>query len=279
MRIQVGALALLTCALLASCAPTDKEPRPSGTLQPRMTESSPMPTADKNNVACTLLTASERAASTGYAMNAELPVRPEPGTEECVWVRSLRQPPRAAIRVVALSTPVWSRQIGPQIRAAITSPNTSTRLAAKLEAALTDMLANPDGLPTERVCETYILLAESRGAKLGVDQVAYMRIGAMPAAFSVSCEDGIMTIAGYGEYGVRPSLALNRVVTRLVEAASGRAAEALENAAIDDDGGDNPSPEGGDSDEEAPTDDAEGTEDAEDAEAQPNPEEEDEDES
>lgn len=186
-----------------------------------------MPTADKNNVACTLLTARERQDLSGYPMNAELPVRPEAGTQECVWVRSLREPARAAIRVVAFSTPTWSRQVVPQIRAAIGNPKTSRPLAAKLEGALADLLANPDGLPTEQVCETYILLAESRGAKLGVDQVAYLRIGAMPAAFSVTCADDTMTIAGYGEYGIRPSLGLNRAVTRLVEAASERAAEAL----------------------------------------------------
>ena len=224
--------------LLAACGRTSSDPQPSGTLEPSITESSALPTPDKDNVACTLLTAEERFALVGYAMNAELPVRPDPGTEECIWVRSLTRPARSAIRVVAFSTPIWSRQIVPQLRAAIASPNTGRTLRTDLKKAMNELIADPDGLPTDRACETYVLLAKSRGADLGIDQVGYGTIGALPAAFAVACEDGIMTIAGYGEYGVRPSLALNRGATRLVEAASARAAEAFDVAGGDDAGTD-----------------------------------------
>jgi len=186
-----------------------------------------MPTANPDNPACRLLSKKDRFDLVGYSMDAEVPVRPEPGTVECVWVRSLRQPARAAIRVVAFSTPVWSRQVVPQLREAIRSPTTDKALAAKLEDALQELLANPDGLSSERACETYVLLAKSHGSSLDVGDVGFGTIGAMPAAFGLTCRDGILTRAGYGEYGIRPSVALFRGVTRLVEAASERAADAL----------------------------------------------------
>lgn len=243
------------CVGLASCGRTSNEPRPAGTLEPRITESSPLPTPDKDNVACTLLTAEERFALVGYEMNAELPVRPDPGTEECIWVRSLNRPSRSAIRVVAFSTLIWSRQIVPQLKTAIASASTGRTLRAELKKAMNELIANPDGLPSARACETYVLLAKSRGADLGVDQVGYGRIGALPAAFALACEDGIMTMAGYGEYGVRPSLGLNRGATRLVEAASARAAEAFGaaggEAAGTDEEANAPSAEDGDPDNEA----------------------------
>lgn len=228
VRIQAGLVAVAMCAAMGSCARTPAEPGTRRSLEPSITQSSPMPTADTNNVACNLLTADERSAVAGYSLNAEMPVRPAPGTDECIWVQSLRRPARAAIRVVANSTPVWLRQLAPQLRAAIASPHTDKKLAAKLEDALTDVLADPQGLSDDEACATYVLLAESRGALLGVDQVFYSTIGALPAAFAVTCADGIMVVAGYGEYGVRPSLALNRAVTRLAGAASERAAETLE---------------------------------------------------
>lgn len=187
-----------------------------------------MPAANPDdNPACTLLTKKERSDLVGYSMDAVVPVQPEPGTVECVWVRSLRHPARAAIRVVAFSTPVWSRQIVPQLRTAINSPTTDKALAAKLDDALNDLLANPAGFSSERACETYVLLAESRGASLDTGEIGFATIGAMPAAFGISCENGILTRAGYGEYGIRPSPALFRGVSKLVDAASERAPEVL----------------------------------------------------
>jgi len=210
-----------------------------------------MPTADKNNVACTLLTRKERADLAGYSLNAEVPVRPDPGTEECIWVHSLREPVRSAVRVTALSTLVWARQVAPQIRAAIVKPTTGKALKAKLEAALVDLIAGGDKVPTEKACEAYLLLAESHGAVRSDQRVFYATIGAMPAAFGIACEDGILTIAGYGEFGLGPSLALHRGVTKLADAASERAAEALAKADGDADDTESASPEDSATDEDA----------------------------
>lgn len=267
VRMRVGLAGFLVCATLASCTRWAPEPRPTGTLEPTITQSSVVPTADKNNVACTLLTKKDRFDLVGYSMDAEVPVRPDPGTEECVWVRSLNRSARAAIRVVAFSTPVWSRQIVPQVQAAIVKPSSGKALRRKLQKALAELIADRGELSGDRACEIYVLLAKSRGADLGVDQVGYSQIGALPAAFAITCEGGIMTMAGYGEYGIRPSLALNHGVTKLAEAASARAADALgsgdgkdvasdEDSASDEDASPSPAPsprETGESDSDRDT--------------------------
>ncbi|HJR89084.1 MAG TPA: hypothetical protein VJ782_02885, partial [Aeromicrobium sp.] len=180
MRIRVGLVGLLACATLAGCVRTASEPRPDRTLEPSITESSPTPTANADNVACDLLTADERSAVAGYSINAELPVKPPSWTDECIWVPSLGEPARAAIRVVVHNTLVWLRQLVPQLQAAIASPATVKKLVPKLKDALAEVLADPSGLSDEQICATYVLLVESRGAQMGFERVYYSNIGALP---------------------------------------------------------------------------------------------------
>jgi hypothetical protein len=250
VRMRVGLAGFLVCATLASCTRAAPEPHPDHTLEPSITESSPMPTANPDNPACTLLTSEERTDMVGYSLNAEVPVRPDPGTEECMWIHSLREPAWAAVRVTTLSTRRWARLAAPQLRAAIVKPETGKDLRAKLEAALVDVVARGDKLPAKKVCETYVLLAESYGAVRSEQQVFYATIGAMRAAFGMACEGGILTIAGYGEYGLGPSLALSRGVTKLAEAASKRATKALGEADVTENTK-SPSPSASGSDEDA----------------------------
>jgi hypothetical protein len=210
-----------------------------------------MPTAIPNNPACTLLTKKDRSDMVGYSLNAELPVRPEPETYECMWVHSLREPARSAVSVTVIGTQAWARRVAPQLRAAMVKPTTGKALRGKLEAKLKELLTRGDRLPTEEVCEAYLLLAESRGATRSDQQVFYARIGSMPAAYAMACEEGIMTIVGYAEYGIGQSLALNRSVSKLAAAASGRAAEALAKAEDGADDTASPSPEADGNDEDA----------------------------
>lgn len=210
-----------------------------------------MPTVNPNNPACTVLTNKDRSDMVGYSLNAEVPVNPDPGTEECMWVHSLREPAQSVVSVTVVSTATWALKVSPQLRVAIGKPTTGKALRAKLKAVLKKLIIRRDKLPTKEVCEAYVLLAESHGATRSDQQVFYGRIGAMPAAFGMACEEGIMTIAGYGEYGVGQSLALNRSVTKLAATASERAPEALGQGHADLDGTESPSPSAGGSDEDA----------------------------
>lgn len=261
------------CAALVACDRSAPQPVPAGTLEPSITESSAMPSANPDNPACTLLSKKERSDLVGYSMDAEVAVRPAPGTQECVWVHSLREPARSAIRVVILSPRLWIQQVEPQIRAAIIKPTTSRSVARQLEDSWLSLKNDGADSAVDDICETYLLLAEAYGSTRETDTFYYHAIGALPAAYGVSCEEGRMTIAGYGEYGLRASLALNHGVIRLVQAAKVRAAEldedvtaeqSVEPAATDESANasgtasDSPSPEPSESESPEPeSDDAE----------------------
>lgn len=250
---------MLLCAALASCTRSAPEPHPDQTLEPSITESSPMPTARPGNPACRLLTKKERSDLVGYSMDAEVPVRPELGSEECVWVHSLQESNSAAIRVVALSGDVWSRTLRPQLSYHLHRPTTSKALAKKLEKAWTDLGKTGGRLADDQVCPTYLMLIEARGGIKSDETVFYSSIGSRTAAYAMSCKDGNMIVAGYGEHGIGPSIALQNGVRRLLAAAEERsddvfaaiAAETGKSGSGDDDTNGTGEPTPGDTDEDA----------------------------
>jgi hypothetical protein len=183
-----------------------------------------MPTANPDNPACELLSKKDRFDLVGYSMDAEVPVRPAKGTAECIWVHSLNESARSAIRVVALSGEVWALSIRPQLRWAMLRPTTGKALTRKLEKVWRDLGESGGRLPADEVCPTYLLLAEASGAVRNGDTVFYSTLGSMTAAYGLSCEDGNMILAGYGEHGVGPSIALQNGVLRLLEVAKERSA-------------------------------------------------------
>lgn len=222
---------MLACAL-AACSPPSDAPRPSGTLEPSITESSPEPKRFVPSDACKLLSAEEREEVGRMSMDAEIPVRPIEGTEECIWTHSANQPARSAIRIIASNGQTWIKAAQPQIVRAIAHPATSKALARKLENALIEITAT-DELTDERICEIYLLFAESRGMHRSEEMLFAGAIGSMPAVFAASCDQGTVIMAGYGEFGLRGSIALNHAVFRLVEAANERAVDVLGDGATD----------------------------------------------
>lgn len=264
--------ALALCAALAACAPPDLGPTPTGTLEPRITESSPQAPKPKPNDACKLLTAEEREDLMGMSMDAEVPVMPLGGTEECIWTHSLNEPARSAIRVTALNGAAWAQVARPQVVRAIGNPATRRDLADDLEDALVD-LASPTELTDERTCEIYLMFSEAYGLTRTEELLFYGNIGAMPAVFAASCEGGRIVMAGFGEYGLRGSIAANHAAARLVDAAKSRAADVLsgttpdeaadgEGAADGEDGDESPSPDPAQADEADTEADAEAEEDS-----------------
>jgi len=159
-------------------------------------------------------------------MDAEIPVIPIKGTQECIWTHSLNQPARSAIRIIASNGQEWIKAARPQIVRAIAHPATSKALDKKLKEALVE-IASTDDLSDKRICEIYLLFAESRGMQRSENNLYAGAIGGMPAVFAASCDRGSVIMAGYGEYGMRGSIAINHAVVRLVEAANERAPDVL----------------------------------------------------
>lgn len=159
------------------------------------------------------------------SMDAEVPVRPTAGTEECIWTHSLTEPARSAIRVIAVRGRRWAEVARPQLIKAISHPSTGKAQDRKLKAALAELSSDNEDLTNERICEIYLLFTESRGMQRTDALLLTGSIGSMPAVYAASCGQGTVVLAGFGEYGLRGSIAINHAVFRLVEAASDRAAE------------------------------------------------------
>jgi hypothetical protein len=217
---------MLACALLTACAPEAQLPRPDGTREPSVTESSAEAQRFEPSDACKLLTSEEREELGGVTLDAEVPVRPIAGTQECIWTHSATEPARSAVRVVASIGQTWVRAAQPQILLAIAHPSTDKATVKKLKEALAE-LESETKLKDERICEIYLQLVESRGMTKAEDMRYAGSIGSMPAFFAASCNGGFLIMAGYGEYGLRGSIALNNAVGRLVKAANDRAPEVL----------------------------------------------------
>jgi hypothetical protein len=199
-------------------------------------------------------------------MNAEAPVRPANGTQECIWTRSKYESAQAAIKVIALEGSTWAQQARPQIARALGVQAGNRSLVNKLEQALADLSNAPTELSDERICEIYFLYSEAYGLQRTEELLFYGSIGAIPAVFAASCEGGRVVMAGFGEYGLRGSIAANHGATRLMEAAKDRAADVLRDAgANDDDGSSDDEADGTADDEESSPDEAD-SEDEEDSE-------------
>jgi hypothetical protein len=250
---------LLACALMAACSPTAQNARPDGTLEPTLTESSAMPTSrPKPSRACKLLTSEERSDLVRMSMDALVPVRPVSGTEECIWTHSLSEPARSAIRVIAVDGRAWAQVARPQLIKAINHPSTDSAQDRKLRKALVELSTEGEDVTDERICEIYLLFTESRGMQRTDDLLLTGTIGSMPAVYAASCDQGTVVLAGFGEYGIRGSIAINHAVFRLVDAASGRVGEVLNDAATDEDGTDPTDEDGTDTADGQGADPAEG---------------------
>jgi hypothetical protein len=262
--MKAGFAALLACAVLTSCAPEAQLPRPAGTREPAIIESSSGPTAHpESSKACNLLTSEEREDLVRMSMDAEVAVRPVAGTEECIWTHSLTEPARSAIRVLAVNGQAWARVAREPIIRAINHPSSDRALDLKLQKALVDVSTNPEDLTDERVCEIYLLFTETRGLQRSDDLLFTGTIGSIPAVYAASCGTGYIVLAGFGEYGIRGSIAINHAVFRLVDAASERVDEVF------DDSGNGEAGQVGQADE---ADEADETDSAADEDASPSPE-------
>lgn len=216
-------VAVVLTTALSACSRTSDHPGPLRTLDPQYTSSSEGVRSHRIT-ACDLLTSEERTALTGTTMDQVIPVNAQPGTRECEWVHSATQPARAAIRVVSFNAQAWAQLIGPEIGDELRKPGINKAQAKRLRAAYRDLL-HAKRLSTERICDIYWLLVRGKGFKPEARIVFYWRIGGMPAAYATECSDGVMTMAGYGEYGLEASASVSYAVSNLAIAAHEHAVE------------------------------------------------------
>jgi len=245
-RISLG-LAVLCVVALTSCGFRD-DPTPRHTMEPGLTTSDEGQKPAKRAV-CDLITADERTALAGETMNAVVPVSsPVTASQECRWVHSLNSASTSVIRLVAFGTKDWLKVAGPQLDQAMRNPKISLRTFKRLQAAQKRISEGSSNLTTQQICDLYWVLARANGFKKGSQVVFSSMIGRARAAYNIGCSDGVLTMLGYGEYGLTTSISLYQAIIELRQKVHERAAKEFGDLK-DTDG------EGDDSASDSPSDD------------------------
>lgn len=247
-------LAVLCAVALTSCGFRD-DPTPRHTMQPGLTTSDDgrKPAA---RAVCDLITADERTALAGETMNAVVPMTsPVAGAQECRWVHSLNSASTSVIRLVAFGTKDWLKVAGPQLDQAMRNRRISLRTFKRLQAAQKKVSEGSSKLTTQQICDLYWVLARANGFKKGSQVVFSSMIGRARAAYNVGCGDGVLTMLGYGEYGLTTSISLYQAIIELRQKVHERAAKEFGDLADENgDASDGPS--------DAPTDEPSASESA-----------------
>jgi hypothetical protein len=231
LRRRISLVAATLCVIgLTACARTDNSPRSTHKQDSEFTSSSDNRKPAKR-VVCSLLTAEERQALAGKTMDVVIPVNAAAGTQECQWVHSLQEATNAVIRLVAFNAHAWAKVARTQVLETMRNPRLSAATVVRLQAASRKLAEGPQKLTTAQICDIYWVLAKANGFQRGQQVVFGSMIGRMRAAYATGCGDGILTLIGYGEYGLHTSLPLYMAIVDLRQTAQERASEKFGDAA------------------------------------------------
>jgi hypothetical protein len=226
LRLRLALIALSGVVLTGCGRWTDEPPTGGATASSVLTNSSDG-AAKVDRWACKLLTAEDRQALAGKSMNIVVPVAASAGTKECQWVHALNESSNSTIRLVAFSTQEWAKTAPGQLRSAMRNPRLTAYRVKRLQAATKLLARGPSKLSTRQVCDIYWELARANGFKRGSQVVFSSMIGRMRAAYAAGCGKGVLTLLGYGEYGLVTSIPLYEAVIETRKKAHIKAVELL----------------------------------------------------
>ena len=230
MRRSVVVLCALAAAL-GGCALGDgTTTKPTRTIEPQFTASSPSPEAPgKDSKGCTLLTSKERRSIAGEELDVVAPSQDAKSTLKCRWVNSLSTPAPTALSVESTPTQRWVLGIPQQVDSTIASGRSERKYAKPLQAAKKKVNERADEIGDKEACRMFSLLLEATGHKKGASQIVYIQPAGAGGITSIVqlCTDGVVTLLMYDEKGLAPSVALGEAVLRLAKAAHKRAIKIL----------------------------------------------------
>src|SRR5687768_8459699 len=103
-------MVVVLCALavtLGGCARGDEVTKPTRTIEPRLTASSPSPKATATDVdACALLTSRERRSITGVKVDHVAPLAAAQDSRQCRWINTPASP-LPALQVTTTPARTW----------------------------------------------------------------------------------------------------------------------------------------------------------------------------
>lgn len=219
--VPVAAAALV---LLSACSGSDDAKsavKASGTPTASATPSAPP--VDPSQIACTMLTASDRTTLAGSAVDEVVAASGTDGGSQCRW-----QAEAAVIQVTTLPAKEWAKSL-PDVVKKIESSSAAASPADKkdLEAAK-KLLAGAASFTDEQACEAFTTLAELDGEPKGTTTtVTSIPITETESGISAqACDEGELTSVLYSIPGLKETPAIDKTVTTILERAQKRYAAA-----------------------------------------------------
>ena len=219
--VSVAAAALV---LLSACSGSDDaKPAAKASGTPTASATPSAPPVDPSQIACTMLTASDRTTLAGSAVDEVVAASGTDGGSQCRW-----QAEAAVIQVTTLPAKEWAKSL-PDVVKKIESSSAAASPADKkdLEAAK-KLLAGAASFTDEQACEAFTTLAELDGEPKGTTTtVTSIPITETESGISAqACDEGELTSVLYSIPGLKETPAIDKTVTTILERAQKRYAAA-----------------------------------------------------
>ena len=206
----VAGLALAACGG-GSDAKADPKPTASAT---------PQATVDLKEPACTFLTAAQRKALVGSAIDQVVATSGSADSSQCRW-----QSGSALIQVTTLPAQAWAKTLPQVVKQLETSGDVKTAADKKELAEARKLLSTASSFTGKQACDAFTTLAEIGGAAHGATTTITV-VPITEAASGVSaqmCTSGEMTSLIYSVPNLKQTKAVNAKVTKALASAQKRA--------------------------------------------------------
>jgi hypothetical protein len=218
--VPVAAAALV---LLSGCSGSDdSEPAATKSATPAASATPSAPPVDPTQIACTMLTASDRSALAGAAVDEVVAASGTDGGSQCRW-----QTDTAVIQVTTLPAKEWAKSLPDVVKKLESSSAASSDADKKDLEAAKKLLSGAASFTDAQACRAFTTLAELGGdAKGSTTTVTSIPITETESGISAQgCADGELTSVLYSVPGLKETEAIDKTVTTILERAQKRYAE------------------------------------------------------
>jgi hypothetical protein len=209
--------------LLSACNGGSDDDASSGqsTATPTPTAASTPAPIDASQVACRLLTASDRAQLAGSAVDEVVAASGSDGSSQCRW-----QAERALIQVTTLPAKEWAKSLPDVVQQLESSTDVSSPADQKDLATAKKLLAGAASFTDEQACDAFVTLAELGGDDSGTrTTVTSIPITETESGISgQACSGGELTSVLYSVPGLKQTAAVDRTVSTILDRAQKRLA-------------------------------------------------------
>lgn len=189
------------------------DPTPSASATPQAT-------VDPKEPACSFLTAAERQALVGSAIDQVVATSGTADSSQCRWQSST-----ALIQVTTLPARAWAKTLPQVVQQLETSGDIKTAEDKKELARAKKLLSGASSFTGKQACNAFTTLAEIDGAEPGATTtIALVPISEKESGVSAQmCTSGEMTSLIYSVPGLKKTKAVDAAVTKALVAAQKRA--------------------------------------------------------